>query len=413
MTGINDRFLYFKRDAFSGIVVGLMAIPLSAGICIMSDYPVLTGLVTVIFACIVGFVSSLFRPGNFIGVPGIAAGLAPALALGVSKFGHENMPFLIFLTAIFQMVVWKYNYQRFILKMVPPYLVEGLLAGIGLKIALKFFPFLYEITTPDANNWFNNERLILLSLSLVSIIIFWIMFNKYSKTFPGASYISILIIGVSTMFYMELPILKIEPLDIHLAFPAPHPKYFHGISPIVGVVEMIGYALMLGTIDVIEQVMSNAAIEKLDPLQRHCDTNNSLLAIWIANLGSSFFGGMTNLDGLAKSSTNAFAGAYTKLSNLFTAAVVLIIVLFPALLNYLPQFSLGIIMIFSGWKMISGLQNVINLHGKYEIGLSIFCGLCVYKFGIFEGLLMALAIHFLAVKIFKVKNFEVEELMKD
>ena len=186
MTEVSDRFLYVKRDAFSGIIVGLMAIPLNAGICIMSDYPILTGLVTVIFACIVGFVSSLFRPGNYIGVPGIAAGLAPA-----------------------------------------------------------------------------------------------------------------------------------------------------------------------------------------------------------------------------------FAGAYTKLSNLFTAAVVLIIVLFPALLNYLPQFSLGIIMLFSGWKMISGLQNVINMHGKYEVGLSIFCGLCVYKFGIFEGLLMALAIHLIAVKVFKVKNFQLEELMKD
>ena len=44
-------------------------------------------------------------------------------------------------------------------------------------------------------------------------------------------------------------------------------------------------------IDVIEQVMSNAAIEKLDPLGRPANTNNSLLAIWVANIGSSFFGG--------------------------------------------------------------------------------------------------------------------------
>jgi hypothetical protein len=32
--------------------------------------------------------------------------------------------------------------------------------------------------------------------------------------------------------------------------------------------EIIGYALMLSLIDVIEQVMSNSAIEKLDPLGR-------------------------------------------------------------------------------------------------------------------------------------------------
>ena len=85
---------------------------------------------------------------------------------------------------------------------------------------------------------------------------------------------------------------------------------------------MIGFAVLLAAIDVIEQVMSNAAIEKIDPLKRKSHSNNSLLAIWIANMGSSFFGGMTNLDGLAKSTTNALAGAHTKFSVLIIGCVV-------------------------------------------------------------------------------------------
>ena len=51
---------------------------------------------------------------------------------------------------------------------------------------------------------------------------------------------------------------------------------------------VIGFAAMLAIIDVIEQVMSSAATQKIDPLQRKCNTNNSLLAIWMANIGSSF-----------------------------------------------------------------------------------------------------------------------------
>ena len=50
----------------------------------------------------------------------------------------------------------------------------------------------------------------------------------------------------------------------------------------------------------------------MDPLNRKANSNNSLLAIWIANMGATFFGGMTNLDGLAKSTTNTVAGAVTK-----------------------------------------------------------------------------------------------------
>lgn len=89
-----------RKDAIAGIITGLMAIPLTIGIYLMSEYPIQTGLVTVVFACIIGFTTFLFRPGNYVAVPGIAAGLAPVLAMGVHQFGTANMPFLIFLTWI-------------------------------------------------------------------------------------------------------------------------------------------------------------------------------------------------------------------------------------------------------------------------------------------------------------------------
>ncbi len=388
---LKDQLKYLRRDASAGFITGCMAIPLSAGICIMSDYPILIGLITVVFACIVGYVTSLFRPGNFVGTPGIAAGLAPALAFGVAEFGHENMPFLILLTALMQIFVWKFNLQRHILLIVPLYLVEGLLAGIGLKIALKFFPYLYT-TVNSGDIWLDSERIELLAFSIISFLLFLYLFKKYSKVSPGISYFTIMAIGVASMFTLTLPKLVIEPVPFYFRIPLPHPQFFH-TDAFTGILKMVGFAFMLGTIDVIEQVMSNAAIEKIDPLKRHCHTNNSLLAIWIANLGSSLFGGMTNLDGLAKSSTNAFAGAVTKLSNLFCAAVILIMILFPNLLSYLPQYTLGIIMVFTGCKMIYGLKSVYDHHGKYAISLATVCGLLVYRLGIFEGLLLCLALH--------------------
>lgn len=128
------------RDGMAGIITGFMAIPLSAGICLMSDYPVMTGLYTVILAGVVSYLTSLVRPGNYTGMPGVAAGLAPALALGVASFGMENMPFVILITAIFQALIWHKRWERYLLQLVPPYLIEGLLAGVGLKIMLKFVP---------------------------------------------------------------------------------------------------------------------------------------------------------------------------------------------------------------------------------------------------------------------------------
>ncbi len=99
----------YARDAAAGIITGTMAIPLSMGIAMMSDYPIKVGLATVVFASLVGWMFSWFRPGNYIGSPGITAGLAPVLAMGVSSFGIQNMAFCIFLNAGIQAVIWKYN----------------------------------------------------------------------------------------------------------------------------------------------------------------------------------------------------------------------------------------------------------------------------------------------------------------
>ena len=83
---LNESIKNIKRDALAGTVAGVMAVPLTVGICLMSDYPIMTGLYTVIFAGVISFITYLFKPGNYTGMPGVAAGLAPALALGSSYF---------------------------------------------------------------------------------------------------------------------------------------------------------------------------------------------------------------------------------------------------------------------------------------------------------------------------------------
>lgn len=379
---------YAGRDIAAGMITGVMAIPLSVGIAMMSDYPIKVGLATVAFACLIGWVNAWFRPGNYIGCPGIAAGLAPVLAMGVANFGISNMAFVIFLTALMQAVIWRFNWQRYILIAVPTYLVEGLLAGIGLKIALKFLTFTYELP-PDLvsdDTFFNGARIQMAVISLIGYVAFVYLFTKFKDIQPAIPYFALIIAGVVLAQFVRVPMLHVEDVPLSLMLPVPH--FDHPLAWLY----VVGFAAMLAVIDVIEQVMSNAAIEKIDPLKRKCNSNNSLFAIWIANMGSSFFGGMTNLDGLAKSTTNRLAGAYTKLSVLVIGIVVTFFVLTPQSLDYLPKFAVAIIMMFSGWKMILGLVHV-SLHGPYALMLGILCGALVFKVGIFEGLLVAMAVH--------------------
>ena len=91
-----------------------MVIPLSVGIALMSDYPIKVGLATVVFACLIGWINAFIRPGNYIGVPGIAAGLAPLLALGV-ELRHGKHALRHFADRATQAVIWKFNWQKYIL----------------------------------------------------------------------------------------------------------------------------------------------------------------------------------------------------------------------------------------------------------------------------------------------------------
>lgn len=400
-------FEHLKRDALAGTVTGVMAVPLTLGICLMSDYPVMTGLYTAIFAGIISFITYLFKPGNYTGMPGVAAGLAPALALGVLTFGMENMPFVIFITSILQMVVWKFNLEKYILRLVPHYLVEGLLAGVGLKIALKFIPFLFELQAGDLHDfgdwmhidWLNFERDKIVILSITSFALFVLLYKFYKEKMPALPYFIIMATSIGMTFLMDLPKISIESVPFELSLPLPHFSGLNNSELGILILKMIGFAMMLAAIDVIEQVMSNVAIEKIDPLKRKANTNNSLLAIWIANLGATFFGGMTNLDGLAKSTTNTVAGARTKLSNLFTSIFLFLVVLFPIVITTLPEYALGIIMVYSGWKMIANIAHV-RAEGRYALILAAICGLLVFKLGIFEGLLLVLLAHALIQFIF-------------
>jgi MFS superfamily sulfate permease-like transporter len=237
-----------------------------------------------------------------------------------------------------------------------------------------------------ADSFLNFARIQMIVISMVGYGLFVYLFLKFKNTQPAVPYFVIIAAGTILAQFVSVPMLSMEDTELKLALPIPHFD-----SPLT-IVYMVGFAVMLAMIDVIEQVMSNAAIEKIDPLKRKCNSNNSLLAIWIANMGSSFFGGMTNLDGLAKSTTNRLAGAYTKFSVLIIGSVVTFFTFNTHALEYLPKFALAIIMIFSGWKMIEGLVHVTH-HGPYAMILAILCGVLVFKVGIFEGLLIAMAVH--------------------
>src|SRR5688572_28682925 len=106
------------------------------------------------------------------------------LAVAIQTYVMENMPWLVLLPASLQAVVWRYDLAKYILKAVPHFLIEGVLAGVGLKIAMKFLPYTYETVSHSDVFWTGERGLVMLS-SAVGLFLFVYLYNRFKETSPG------------------------------------------------------------------------------------------------------------------------------------------------------------------------------------------------------------------------------------
>src|SRR6201993_5134487 len=137
-----DRALSFDRsrsilrhDLPSSIVVFLVALPLSVGIAIASNAPVLAGLI----AAIVGGIIVGALGGSPLQVSGPAAGLTVVVAALVSDFGWGGTGLITAAPGVLQVLLGLSRVARAALG-ISPVVVHAMLAGIGVTIALHQAP---------------------------------------------------------------------------------------------------------------------------------------------------------------------------------------------------------------------------------------------------------------------------------
>src|SRR5271165_2407421 len=121
-----------RHDLPSSLVVFLVALPLSLGIAIASNAPVLAGLV----AAIVGGVIAGAIGGSPLQVSGPAAGLTVVVADLVSDFGWAVTCFITVAAGVLQVALGLSRVARAALA-ISPVVVHAMLAGIGITIALQ------------------------------------------------------------------------------------------------------------------------------------------------------------------------------------------------------------------------------------------------------------------------------------
>jgi len=366
----------FKADLTAGFLVFLIALPLSLGIAMASGYPPIAGVMTAMIGGILtSFLGSarLTIKGPAAGLIVIAIGAVTELGAGDMALGYHRALAVGVVAGAIQ-VGLAVARLGFIGALMPPAVVHGMLAAIGVIIISKQahvlmgvvpqasapLPLLAEI--PKSVGGENPEVFFIGLCSLV--ILFGLPRLKIPalRRVPAPLVVLLVAVPLGMVYHFETshsyefighlysvgPQLLVQlPADIGAAIAAPD-------FSMIGSGASIKYIIMFTLVGSVESVLSATAVDSLDPAKRASNLDRDLLAVGIGNTIASAIGGLPMISEIVRSKANIDAGATSPFANFFHGAFLLLFVaLLPGVLQRIPLAALAAMLVFTGTRLAS------------------------------------------------------------
>lgn len=365
-----------KNDLPAGIVVFLVAVPLCLGIAMASGAPLFSGII----AGFVGGIVVTLLSGSSLGVSGPAAGLAVIVLNAIESLdNYEVFLAAVVLAGIIQLAMGFLNAGS-IGYYFPSSVIKGMLAGIGVIIALKQIPHAFgydadyegdlSYLQPDGENTFSgifnafnfvSTPAIIISVVSLLILILWDqVLSKKGKVFQiiqGPLVVVLLGMGLNLFFSNLTPELTLAgnhlvqlPVAESLSGFAQQftfPDFSNALS-----LQVVILGFTIAVVASLETLLCLEATDKLDPYKRISPANKELKAQGVGNIVSGLIGGLPITQVIVRSSTNIQSGGKTRLSAFIHGILILVsVMVFPGVLNLIPLASLAAILIMVGYKL--------------------------------------------------------------
>ena len=412
----------WTADARSGFLVFLVALPLCLGIAMASGFPPIAGVLT----AIVGGVGGTALRGAPLTIKGPAAGLivivlgaVQELGAGDPVLGYRRALAVGVIAAVLQIGLALVKAGRFALVM-PPSVVHGMLAAIGVIIVAKQTPVLLGAPSPQGE-----------PLHLLAALPDTVMHANPEVAALGLLAMGIMVamaLGAKRPLIQKVPAPLVVlaftvPLAVALHFSEPHPYTFLDHTWKVGpelLVQLPGgllqaitlpdfsalgeaatwkYVAMFAIVGSVESLLTVVAVDSLDPAKRSSDLDRDLLATGVSNLVSASLGGLPMISEIVRSKANLDAGATSARSNLVHGLLLLgFVALLPGLLELIPLAALAAMLVFTGLRLASWREFTHAWAvGRDQFAL-FFTTLVVtlatdLLLGVAAGLLLKLALH--------------------
>jgi SulP family sulfate permease len=415
----------FRADVIAGVVVGIVALPLSMALAIAVGAPPQQGLYTAIFA---GFSTSLLGGCKFQ-VTGPTAAFVVILAPIVTKYGISGLLTAGFMAGILLIAMGLCRLGNFI-KFVPHPVTTGFTTGIATVIATLQVKDLFGLAIPKMPEHYL-EKLVALwnargSASwqevLVAATTFALLVGipRIDKRIPPhliaigfvsaaaaiahhfSHFFSVHTIG--SQFHSTVN--GVEVAGIPSLMPTPAFPWGHGLS--LGMAqELLPAAFAIAMLGAIESLLSAVIADGMTGTKH--DPNAELVGLGIGNMIAPIFGGIAATGALARTATNIRAGARSPIACATHSIVVLLAMLVLApLVAFIPMASLAALLILVAWNM-SELPHFVGLV-KIAPRSDVFVLLTCFFLTVLVDMVFAISVGFvLAAILFMRRMAEITE----
>lgn len=354
----------FVKDVVAGVIVAIIALPLSIALALASGVTPEKGLYTAITA---GFVIS-FLGGSRVQIAGPTAAFATIVAGIVAENGLQGLILATFLAGVI-LILMGFLRLGSLIRYIPYTITTGFTTGIAVTIVvgqLKDFLGLTVVTEKPlietmeklkaVFTFLDTFNLQAFCIGIVSmlILILWAKTPKLLQKIPP-SLVAVLV-GIALVKGLHLNVLTIGDLyeissqPPRLELPVFHYQTIKNILP-----DAFTIAILAAIESLLSCVVSDAMIGS-----RH-RSNMELIAQGAGNITSSLFGGIPATGAIARTAANIKNGGRTPISGMVHAVTLLLIlvVLMPyAALIPMPVIAAILFMVaynMSEWRKFKHL----------------------------------------------------------
>lgn len=397
---------WLQKDVVAGLVLASLLVPQGMAYAELAGLPPITGLYTSIL-CLLGY--AVFGPSRILVLgpdsalgPMIAATILPLVAAnGDPEMAVAYASMLALLVGGFMLIGARAG-LGFVADLLSKPTQIGYMNGLALTILIGQLPKLFGFSV-DADGLIGETVGFVQGVQAGEVVpaaaaiglFSLVLMIALSRVAPAVPSVLVAVIAAMVLAYgLDLAAKGVSLVGV---LPSGLPPFTLPLVPLSDMPLLVAGAVGIAIVSLADTISTSSAFASRTGQEVHA--NQEMVGIGAANVGAGLFAGFPVSTSGSRTAVAERAGAKTQLTGVVgAAAIAVMLVLVPGLLQYLPQPTLGAVVIIASISLadIPATRRLWQQrHAEFGLSMAAFLGVAL--FGVLPGIAIAVTLSILAV----------------